>query len=224
MPTLFQSPARLIDAEEKRTTSKKPMKHTTASPANHGKGTIGPLTCFAVSPDGVRFETQEETEDVILFLRQHPIVLLPAVLILTGLLLAPPFLFPLLADAVGSLPVALPSGYALVGSLLWYTVTFGFALVSFLRWFFNIYIVTNQRVVDIDFKYLLYKEFSEAKLTKIQDLTYTSGGIIAALFNYGDILVETAGEVPNIEFEKVPHPDRIVQTLSELTGKTKGTL
>src|SRR3989344_6956052 len=182
---------------------------------------MGPLTVFAVNPDGVKFETQESEEKVILFLRQHLIVFVPAVLILTLLLMAPPILFPLLLSALGNLPIQLPAGYALVGGIFWYLATFGFALVSFLRWFFNIYIVTNERVVDIDFKFLLYKEFSEAKLSKIQDLTYTSGGIIAAFFNYGDVKVETAGEVPNIEFGAVPRPDKVVQTISELMEESK---
>lgn len=180
-----------------------------------------PLTCFAVSPDGVRFETQDEHENVVLFLRQHHIVLLPAAVITTLLLLAPPVLFPFLGTALDNLPITFPLGYTVVGTVFWYLASSGFAFVSFLRWFFNIYIVTNERVVDIDFKFLLYKQFSEARLSKIQDLTYTSGGIIAAFFNYGTVLVETAGEVPNIEFDSVPHPEKVVQTISELMEKAK---
>lgn len=181
---------------------------------------MGPLTVFAVNPDGVRFETQEETEKVILFLRQHLFILFVPILITVLLLIAPTLLFPIIPFL--NLPVRLPSEYLLVGTFVWYLATFGFALMSFLRWFFNIYIVTNERVVDIDFKFLLYKQFSEAKIGKIQDLTFKSGGIIAALFNYGDVMVETAGEVPNIEFDKVPRPEKVVQTISELMGKEKG--
>lgn len=208
MPTLFQSPAQ----------KKKPMVQATSSSR---RSKMSPLTSFAVSPDGIRFETQEETEDVILFLRQHLIVLFFPIVLLVFLLLSPPLLFPFLQREL-RLPVDFPPGYPVIGILFWYLATFGIALVGFLRWFFNIYIVTNARVVDIDFKYLLYKVFSEANLSKIQDLTFTSGGIIAAFFNYGDVLVETAGEIPNIEFEKVPHPDRVVQTISQLTEKMKG--
>ena len=185
---------------------------------------MGPLTVFAVNPDGVKFETQESEEKVILFLRQHLIVFVPAVLILTLLLMAPPILFPLLLSALGNLPIQLPAGYALVGGIFWYLATFGFALVSFLRWFFNIYIVTNERVVDIDFKFLLYKEFSEAKLSKIQDLTYKSGGVFAAFFNFGDVYVQTAGELPNFEFGSVPKPERVVETIAEVSRKAKNNV
>jgi uncharacterized membrane protein YdbT with pleckstrin-like domain len=104
--------------------------------------------------------------------------------------------------------------------MFWYLATFGFALASFIGWFFNIYIVTNERIVDIDFLYLLYKKFAEAELAKIQDIHYTSGGIFATIFNYGNVVVETAGEAPNIEFEAIPFPEKVVETIRELTEKT----
>jgi len=180
-----------------------------------------PLTCFAVSPEGVRFESQESNEDVVLFLRQHLVVLAPRVLLVLALLIAPPIVFPFLVRFL-TLPILLPFGYVIVGTLFWYLMTFGVALMGFLRWFFNIYIVTNQRIVDIDFAHLLYKEFSEARLTKIQDVTYRTGGILAALFNYGNVYIQTAGELPNFEFIAVSNPERIVQIIGELTSQTRG--
>lgn len=179
-----------------------------------------PLTCYAVSPDGVRFETQEDEEEVLLFLRQHIIVLFPSVLLVVVLTIAPlvilPFLFRFL-----TLPVVIPPRYFVVGTTFWYVVTFGVAIMSFLRWYYNIYIVTEKRIVDIDFLHLLYKEFSEARLEKVQDLSFKSGGIFAAFFDYGDVYVETAGETPNIEFLAVPKPTKVVEAISGLLGDKK---
>lgn len=196
MPILFQSPS-------------SPIKRRTI---------MTPLTCFAVSPEGVRFETQEETEKVILFLRQHLVVLVPSVLLVVFLALAPIVILPFVERFI-PIPLDIPSRYVIVGMAFWYVLTFGVALTSFLRWFFNIYIVTNIRIVDIDFLHLLYKEFSEARLEKIQDMSFKSGGISAAFFNYGDVYVETAGETPNIEFLAVPNPAKVVETISSLLGK-----
>ena len=175
-----------------------------------------PLTAFAVNPKDVRFETQEEAEKVILFLRQHFIVNVPWILITLFLFITPTVIFPRLFHAV-SLNVTLPASYYVIGTIFWYLATFGFALASFIGWFFNIYIVTDERIVDIDFLYLLYKKFSEAELAKIQDIHYTSGGILATIFNYGDVVVETAGEAPNIIFEAIPFPEKVVETIRELT-------
>ncbi len=188
-------------------------------PSDAGRrSSMTPLTCFAVSPDGVRFETQQEDEEVILFLRQHLIVNVPWLIIATILLIAPSVLFPF-ALASLKLPVSIPTSYLIIGTVFWYLVTAGFIITNFLRWFFNIYIVTNERIVDIDFLHLLYKQFSEARLSKIQDIMYTSGGILATILNYGDVFVQTAGEAPNLEFLAVPYPDRVVQTISQLAEK-----
>lgn len=181
---------------------------------------MSPLTAFAVNPDGVRFETQEAQEVVILFLRQHIIVNLGWVLLAVLLILVPTLLFPFLVNVLG-LSLSVPVGYVIVGTLFWYLGTFGFILAKFLGWYFNIYIVTDERVVDIDFYYLLYKRFSQAELNKIQDISYASGGIFATFFNYGNVTIETAGEMPNLEFDKVPYPEKVVETVRNLTEQIK---
>lgn len=181
---------------------------------------MGPLTCFAVNPDGVRFETQEAEEKVILFLRQHLIVNLGWVFIAVLLILSPTIVFSWLLNLVNqSIPVM--GALVVVGTLFWYLGTFGFILAKFLGWFFNIYIVTNERIIDIDFFYLLYKRFSQAELDKIQDISYDSGGVFATFFNYGNVTVETAGEAPNLEFGKVPFPEKVVETIRGLISDLK---
>ncbi|MFZ5534625.1 MAG: PH domain-containing protein [Patescibacteria group bacterium] len=185
---------------------------------------MSPLTSFAVSPEGISFETQEKEEKVILFLRQHLIVLLGPALLVLFLALAPIVFFPLLFRFL-TLPFVVPVSYIVVGTAFWYVVTFGFALMSFLRWFFNIYIVTDKRIVDIDFIHLLYKEFSEARLDRIQDISYKSSGIFSVFFDYGDASVQTAGgDMPNIEFLAVPKPAKVVEAISELLEDGKAGL
>ena len=208
MPTVFDSAS-----------SPAPKKNTVKGPVNgsvSGSFAMGPLACFAVNPTGVHFETQDDNETVELFLRQHIIVNLPWVLSAILLLFVPTFFAPLLLRNIG-LSSGIPFSYALVGTAFWYVAVFGFVLAKFLGWFFNIYIVTSERVIDIDFYYLLYKKFSQAELSKIQDTSFETGGIIATFFNYGNVSVQTAGESPNLEFDKVPYPDRVVEMIRRLT-------
>lgn len=218
MPTLYVSP--VTPPPPTGSTVKKPPKRYFEA-SKEPPTPMRPLTAFAVNPIGLRFETQEEKEVVILFLRQHIIVNVPWILITILLLIAPTVIFPRLFSAL-SLNFSPPVGYFLIGTLFWYLATFGFALSSFIGWFFNIYIVTNERIVDIDFLYLLYKKFSQAELSKIQDINYTSGGVLAAMFNYGNVSVETAGEAPNLTFESVPFPEKVVETIRSLTELQEG--
>lgn len=208
MPTLFQAVQ-----NQKPPQTPKPV---IASPPASG---VKPLTAFALTPDNVRFETQEEAEVVELFLRQHPVVNVVWILVTAVLILVPLTVFPVLLKL---LPFALPAKYLLIGTLFWYLAAFGYAFGNFLYWYFNIYIVTNERLVDIDFLYLLYKRFSEAELNKVQDLSFTSGGILAAIFDFGNVCIETAGEAPNLIFEKIPHPEKVVETIRSLTEQEGG--
>ena len=57
---------------------------------------------------------------------------------------------------------------------------------------------------------------SEAKVDKIEDVTYNQGGVIKALFDYGNVSLQTAAEQRNFEIKDVPHPNRVVAVLNEL--------
>lgn len=206
MTTLFQS-----SGEERK--SAPPVKKPEG--VHEPTGAMKPLAAFIKEPDHLRFETQEEQEVVELFLRQHPIVNVPWIAAAIIFVFAPVVLFPVLTRIL-PLP-QFPSSYLIIGIAFWYLATFGYTLSNFLHWFFNIYIVTNERLVDIDFLYLLYKRFSEAELVKIQDISFTSGGLLATIFDFGSVSIETAGEAPNLIFEKVPHPEQVVETIRSLT-------
>jgi len=194
----------------------KTKKAKPAPPRSH----MGPLTSYAFHPDGIRFETQEAQETVILFLRQHMIVNLSWVLIAIVMALTPTLLLPLFFRAM-DVSIPIPGTYIFIATIFWYIATFGFVLAKFLGWFINIYIVTDERIVDIDFYYLLNKHFSQAELNKVQDISYVTKGIFSTIFNYGDVSIQTASESPNLEFEKVPNPEMVVEIIRGLIEKHK---
>jgi len=86
-----------------------------------------------------------------------------------------------------------------------------------------VFIITNKRVIDIDFDNLLNKKFSEANLSMIQDVTSEVKGVAQTMFNYGNVLIQTAAEIPEITFELVPNPEKIIKVLEVLRekGETK---
>ena len=61
--------------------------------------THNPLGAYCFRPDNVTFETQDQGEKIVLFLRQHPIVNLPWIALTILLFFAPAILinFPLLS-------------------------------------------------------------------------------------------------------------------------------
>ena len=102
------------------------------------------------------------------------------------------------------------------------TFTLSYALFNFINWYYNVGIITNKRVIDVDFFSIFYKEITVARLGNIQDITTKSGGYIQAFFDYGTIFIQTAGTDANVEFINVPMPSQIVQTINNLLAKKHG--
>lgn len=174
------------------------------------KKTNNPLAAFIALPKKINFETQDKEEKIILLLRQHWITNLRWFLISFLMLISPYVLkfFPLLSF--------LPSRFKFIVLIMWYLFIMAFVFENFLSWFFNVYIITDERIIDVDFISLVYRKISEAKIERIQDITYKTGGLFKAFFNYGDVYIQTASEVPEIEFESVPKPAKIVKILDQL--------
>lgn len=172
--------------------------------------TTNPLAAFMANPPNLRFETQESEEKAVLLLRRHFITNLGWILLGAVLFVAPPFVFPLLPLEF------LPDRFDLIILLTWYLATFAYVFTRFIGWFFNVNIITDERIIDIDFPTLLFKDITEAKIDQVQDVNMKVGGFARSLFNFGDVLIQTASAVPEIRFEAVPDPERVAKVINEL--------
>lgn len=168
------------------------------------------LTSFATFPNKMSFETQDDSEEVVLFLRQHPIVNIKWAMIAIFMLVLPSVFgfFPPYAN--------LPVNFQFVITIGWYMFTFGYALAKFMGWFFNIYILTDERIVDVDFKNIFFRNISTAKIEEIQDVSIQSSGAFETFFGYGSVFIQTAAEVAQFEFVSVPNPDKVGKIINQL--------
>jgi uncharacterized membrane protein YdbT with pleckstrin-like domain len=120
--------------------------------------------------------------------------------------------------------VAQMPGNILFGLLVvWYLLLLGYAVESFLNWYFNIYIVTDKHLVDINFVSLLYREVVSSRLDDVQNVASKIQGIMESMFNYGDVLIETSGETKNLTFSNVAHPDAVADRIQDLQEKQEGS-
>lgn len=167
-------------------------------------------------PGSIYFADQENDETIELFLRQHWITNLPW-LFITLILLLMPFIMPTLLISLGLTWVALiPPDVSLALLVVWGMLITAYIIESFLHWYFNIYIVTNHHLVDINFHNLLYRDKVEIRLEDIQSSKPSIKGFIRSLFNFGDIVIETAAEKQRIEFKAVPRPDLVAEVIQDL--------
>ncbi|MEK7181660.1 MAG: PH domain-containing protein [Patescibacteria group bacterium] len=167
------------------------------------------------------FEGQREGEEVLLVIHRHwfnllahlfTVVLLSVVAI--GSILLMPFLFTEIL-----LPEHLHLFLFLENTFFVFLWIYGFLV--WIDYYFDVWIVTNERIVNIEQKGLFVRHISELNFSRIQDVTSTVEGIIPTILNFGDVFIQTAGEQERFTFRQVPDPLRIKDTVMRLA---KGSL
>jgi len=141
------------------------------------------------------------------------IPLLGLLLLMLGSFFAAPFMFTNVTAAGSELFFFFQS---LILLILW--------LYGFLIWvdyYLDVWIVTSQRVINIEQRGLFARHVSELKFTQLQDVSTEVEGFIPTLLNYGDIHAQTAAEETRFTFRHVPNPYRIKATLMELQQKAQ---
>lgn len=143
------------------------------------------------------FADQFEDEEVLLVFRKHPIVMRK------GLILAS------VAVLLGTIPGLLKPEY----SYLFLGLAGGFLLAaiimffSWVPWYFSVYIMTNQRFIQIAQKGFFKRSVVDLALHQIQMVNYEISGLQETLLGFGTIMVQTfAGD---LVIHDVHHPAHI---------------
>lgn len=172
------------------------------------------FSAFSAFPSAINFEGEDQDERVVLLLRAHIITNVKWILIFIFLLLVPLVIFPLLASL--NMLSGISGGSGFVFTIFWLMASFTYAFINFLYWYFNVYIVTDERIIDIDWYSVIYHQTNSTRISKIQDVSSTRSGVFASVFDFGNVHIQTAAEESNFEFENVPHPDLVSQKIQEL--------
>lgn len=170
-------------------------------------------------------------EHVVLSLRKHPLILL-------GMLL--PFIvldyLPYLLPKVGAFLDSTAAGDTLPfspGALLsfgnpwfdfivgiyWLFVWMGMFGV-FTDYFLDQWIVTNERVIDINQKSFWRREVTSLFLDRVQNVESSVGGVFHTLFGFGTVTVESAGaEQHKIRMPGLPGPGHVRDVILQEVAK-----
>lgn len=173
-------------------------------------------------PERIRYTEQEENEHIEIFLRQHWVTNLGW--IISALIL---MVLPLTVPTIGRLMnisaiLDVPRSISWSLLVLWYLLVIAYILENYLYWYFNIYIVTNRHLIDIALQSLLARNITEVRLGDIESARSAVAGIGRSLFNFGDVVVETAAEKQDIEFLAVPFPNLVADRIQDLQNDLPG--
>ncbi len=163
------------------------------------------------------FRGQHENEQVLRVIHRHwfnifvhfLVILIFSFLLIASLLVLP-VLFPEMFDAKNARFFLFVENTFFI--LLW--------IFSFLLWIdysFDVWIITNERIVNIEQKGLFVRHISELNFSRVQDVTATVEGLLPTVLNYGDVLVQTAGEEKRFTFRQVADPYQVKDIVMKLS-------
>lgn len=175
---------------------------------------------FCTHPLGLSFENQESDEKILLFLRKHFVTNLSWIIIAIFLIFIPLFLAVIFSMIkINIFPFFIPSGFILVTTLFYYLGIAMYAFIKFIMWFYDVGIVTQKKVIDVDFEDIIHHDVAITKLSLVQDVIYEQTGPIRSFLNFGDVFIQTAGNNPNFDFLAVPQPGNVIHIIQDLIGK-----
>ena len=156
----------------------------------------------------------EADEKVLFVLKQHPFgIILIYIISITAFIIA-------LAMTSYLLPSMFSSASEVY--ILWFVIALGAALILFVVLILSSFVynqskltLTNKKIVQIAQKSIFDRKISHLSLANIEDVTSDQRGILANMFNFGTIKVETAGEQANFIFVLCPDPHRVARIILE---------
>ncbi len=88
---------------------------------------------------------------------------------------------------------------------VWYTLlgVAAYWFYAWIGWYYSVYIVTNERLIEIKQKGFFNRRFREYGLDKIQNINYHIKGFQAVIFQFGNIVAQTyVGDVEMLMIHK----------------------
>jgi len=135
------------------------------------------------------FRGQYDDEEVLMVFRKHPVIMRKGLVVASlGLLIGPLYVLVVSYISPDSTPnetqylLLLLAGFILGGILM---------LPSWVYWYFSVYIITNQRFVQITQKGFFHKKVVDLALNQIQMVNYEVSGMQETLLGFGTINVQT---------------------------------
>lgn len=148
------------------------------------------------------FKDQFDDEEVLYVFRKHPIVMRK------GLVLA---CFAVLLGTVPAL-VKPEMSYFFGGLAAGFVLAFIVFFPSWISWFYSVYIVTNQRLIQITRKGLFHKTVVDMNLDQIQSMNYQVGGFQATMLGFGTIMIQTY--MGDLIIHEVHHPEKVQKKIA----------
>jgi len=150
------------------------------------------------------FPDQFEDEEVLFIFRKHPVVMRK------GLIIA------MLAILLGTIPALFKPQFSVFFGGLAAGIILGIAIMFpfWLSWYYSVFIVTNQRLIQITQKGFFNRSVIDLSLGQIMMVNYEIAGLQQTVLGFGTIMMQTY--VGDLVIHNVHHPAKIQKRLLQI--------
>jgi hypothetical protein len=154
------------------------------------------------------FDDQFDDEEVLFVFRKHPIVMRKGLLLwAVGILVGPLYTLSLTV-IYRSNPARYPSpSFFFISLGLSFIFSILLILPWWISWYYSMFIVTDQRLIQITRKGLFHHTVVDLTLNQIQMVNYQVNGLQETMLGYGTIMMQTY--VGDLVIHDVHHPAKI---------------
>jgi hypothetical protein len=158
------------------------------------------------------FEDQMDDEEVLFVFRKHPIVMRKGLIVAAIGLLAGPLITLALIYLRPDTP---PSMIFFFGSLMASFLLSGLLFSPFwIGWYYSVFIVTDQRFIQITQKGLFHRSVVDIGLNQIQMVNYEISGLEQTLLGFGTIMMQSY--MGDLVIHDVHHPAKTQKKLLKI--------
>jgi hypothetical protein len=150
------------------------------------------------------FADQYDDEEVLFVFRKHPVVMRKG------------FVIAMLALLLGTVPALIKPelSYFYGGLAAGFVLMCIVFLPSWIAWYYSVFIVTDQRLIQITRKGLFHKTVVDMSLSQIQSMNYQVSGLQATLLRFGTIMIQTY--MGDLVIHDVEHPEHVQKTIAQI--------
>lgn len=155
----------------------------------------------------------DDDEEVVTVIHRHPIGIILIILVgLIAIIAMVVVLIQLLPDAFTN---SSTQSSAVAAAFVIISLVTLFVLIAIYIYRQSRLLVTNKNLAQIVQRTLFSRKVSELSMSNVEDVSVEQQGILATIFNYGTLVVQTAGEMENFIFKLCPNPNKFSEMILE---------
>ncbi len=172
------------------------------------------------------FPGQGAQEKIHLFVRRHWVCFMPMGIICFMIVLIPALVYIIAHEFIPHMITGPWKDYIILGISAYILLMCLVFIISWLDYYYDILIITDERMVHISQNGLFNRHISELNLLRVQNVSTKIKGLLPTFFDYGNLTVETAGytglsdeqatHVSDFSMENVPHPNHLSKIILNL--------